>query len=64
MRFLERARHIVDMLEDVVSVDLVERFRCEWPRPAIEIVNDISSHVVANIQIDRARQRLFSATDV
>ena len=37
--FLERESHIVEMFEDVVNVYLEERFRCEWPRPAIEIVN-------------------------
>ncbi len=64
MDLFERLGDVVDVLEDIVRMHLVKGFRVERPRPAIEIVNNVSADIGTDVEIHGLVHPLLAATDV
>ena len=64
MNFIKRSDDVLKVLEHVIRMDFFERVIAERPGPAIQVVYDISTDSVANIEVRRTREMSVAASDI
>ena len=64
MNLFEGTRHITDVFEHVVRVDLVEAVRRKRPRHRIQVVHDIGTNVCTDVEIHGIGEWLSSTSEI